>query len=287
MSLDSVYKPKKNELMKVAFFFSGGATGLKTMIEENPILGKKYEIVCGLTDKPDCKGVGLAKDYKIPVVVVDYKKYVDQFPGKDMRKRRRETFYKDVCDIMENWDADIIMLSGFMKIITDPLLNLYENRIFNVHPADLSILSGPRNERLDAGILSSFDVSHIMEINKLQRKYKGEDAVTDAIINGEEFLKSTVHFATEKFDEGPIIVQSQKFVVDSERVKRLLKRREWRAIIDYGYELQERMKFEGDGPCIREALKLASEGELSIDNETVFIENEEMPYRGLQLGESH
>ncbi len=284
MSLDLVYEPKKDKLMKVAFFFSGGATGLKTTMEDNPDLSDKYEIVCGLTEKPGCKGVGVAKDYKIPVTALDYKKYVDQFSGKGMKKKRREALYKDVCDIMKDVKPDVIMLSGFMKIVSYPLITFYKNRIFNVHPADLSILSGPRNDRLDAGILSSFDASCVMEINNLQRKYKGEDTVTDAIINREEFLKSTVHFATEKFDEGPIIVQSQKIVVDSERVKRFLKKRDWREIINYGYELQERMKYEGDGPCIRKALELASEGKLSIDNETVFIENEEMPYKGLQLG---
>jgi len=293
MGKQAIYTSETDEPMRVMIFFSGGASSMKYMLEDDPNHGNLYKVVGAFTDKQSAeKGIGIAKDKEVPVITFDRKTFYQEENLDPKVFDNRKFYYEQVCRDIELFRPDIIALSGYMHIVSDPMMSEYENRIFNVHPADLSKLKRKGQSEillpLDIFDFGNFKVKGVLiNIKKenLERAYKGEDAVADAVLNGEKYTKSTVHIATEDFDEGPILVQSKGFPVDRKFVSRKLKMRDWGAVVDYAHELQEKMKWEGDGPAYAKALELTSLGRLSLDGFTVLLDGLELPYYGFQLGE--
>jgi folate-dependent phosphoribosylglycinamide formyltransferase PurN len=296
--MQNIYSLKinqKNEIiepMRVVFFFSGGASSMKFILEKAPHYGKFYKIVCAFTDNPLAeKGKNVAISHNIPLIVFDRKTFYREKNLDPKIFDSRKFYYEEVLKKIGKYNPDLIALSGYMHIISDPLLNEFKNRIFNVHPADLTILKKKTQnaefslpiEVIHAGKMDVKSVINLIKKENLERAYKGEDSVADAILNGEKYTKSTVHIATEDFDEGPIIVQSKEFPVDENFILRKLKSRNWSAIIEYAHKLQETMKWEGDGPAYAKALELTAKGRLSIHDFSIYLDGEELPYCGYQL----
>ena len=267
-------------MMNVVVFFSGGASAFRSMLDD-PSHGKLYQVVAGVTNVGDAKGRKLFEDENIEVL-----HYPLNFKSFDVEAAK--PLYDEVLNGLRRFNPDIIALSGFMRLVTYPLIEHgdmageYSSRVFNVHPADLAILSGQRNERFYAGNLNSREVRILAGDNELRRKYKGEDAVYDAVQSGEKYTKSTVHIATEDFDEGPILVQSKPFLV-KDKVSRWIEQRNFRPVRKYADELQERMKWEGDGPAFCRALEMAALGELSLYGNEVYRSGIPLTYNGVQL----
>jgi len=286
-----VYEPGPGRKMKVAVFFSGGASAFKAMLDD-PNYGKLYEVVAGVTNAEDAKGRKLFKERGIEVL-----HYPLNFPRLDAEAAK--PMYGEVRRGLAPFGPDIINMSGFMRIVTFPLIEQgeemgeYSGRVFNVHPASLYILTGPGCERLDVYGMDPVEVAKLVKANDLQRRYKGEDAVTDAVMAGEPATNSTVHMATEIYDEGPVIVTSKDFEID--RAMRVAipmasgpdkMRRERHKL--YAGELQERMKLEGDGPAYVKAMEMTAKGELAFERDRngqffVYRSGERLPYHGVQL----
>jgi len=291
--MKKLYTPRKDEPMSVVVFFSGGASSMKYMLEDDPNHGKLYKVVAAFTDKQSAeRGIGIAKGKEVPVIIRDRKTFYQEENLDPKVFDNRKFYYEQVCRDIEQFQPDIIALSGYMHIVSDPLLSEFENSIFNVHPADLSILKKMDKTcpllPVDVFHEGNEDVKEVLRIIKsygMERAYKGEDAVADAVLNGEKYTKSTIHIATENFDEGPILVQSKAFPVDTNFVSRKRRMRDWGSIVDYAHELQDKMKWEGDGPAYAKALELSSKGRFAIEGFSVFLDGEELPYHGFQLGE--
>jgi len=283
--MEFVYKSgNASSLMKVGFFFSGGASSLKAAYQSE-LHGKKYQIVFAFTDKPQASGIKFCKEVGLPVIVLDYKQFCQQKGLNPKNLKDRPFYFEQVLKQIEPFKADIIGLSGFMLIVTDPLLSAYKYRIFNIHPFRLDILTGPQVERLDVGDLMPEEVEKLTQLNQLQRKYKGEDAVYDGMIAGEPYAQSSLHFATALFDEGPILVMSKKIYFDQEWVKRCLKMRNFRPLRKRADDIQEQMKWECDGPAFVKGLELAAESRLAIEGSTVLLDGKPLPYKGFQLND--
>ncbi len=285
-----IYQKQPGRRMRVAVFFSGGASSMQAMLKDQNH-GKLYEIVVAFTNKEDCGGIVIAQKAGIPVARREFKKFCEEkrIDPKDFQKRA--LYYEAVVKDLEPFKIDLICLSGFTgpgSIIVEPLLSAYADRILNVHPADLAILASKEPShhgvrRLYAGSLSPDQVIPLVAENNLERKYKGEDAVYDAVISGEKYTRSSVHIAREDFDEGPLLVQSKKFAVKREWVENKIEQRNFRAVRQYADELQETMKWEGDGPAYLKALELVSQGKIAVQGNTVFLDGNPLPYSGLRL----
>jgi len=268
--------------MKVGFFFSGGASSLKAAYKSE-LHGKKYEIVFAFTDKPQASGIKFCQEVNLPVIINNFKEFCQKKGINPRDLKQRKVYFEYVLKQIESFKVDVIGLSGFMLIVTEPLLSVYKNRIFNIHPFRLDILSGPNVERLDVGDLMPEEVEKLVRLNQLERKYKGEDAVYDGMICGEPYAQSTLHIATAVFDEGPILVMSKKVYFDQEWVKRCLKMRNFRPLRAKADNIQEQMKWECDGPAFIKGLELAADGRLAIDGFKVFLDGHPLPYKGYQL----
>jgi formyltetrahydrofolate-dependent phosphoribosylglycinamide formyltransferase len=97
-----------------------------------------------------------------------------------------------IVDVMKAWKVDLIVLAGWMRIITPKLINAFPDRIINVHPS-------------------------------LLPKYKGLHAVEQALDSGDTTTGCTVHYVTEELDSGAIICQEQVHIFPHDTVQSLTK----------------------------------------------------------------
>jgi folate-dependent phosphoribosylglycinamide formyltransferase PurN len=174
--------------IKLFVFFSGGASGLKYLMENDPNFGILYEVVGGFTDNKNATGRKLFDDdmsYDFTDWCAD-----NNCAKKDMVMR--EKYFDEVIELLEIRSIDVILLSGFMLKITPNFIEKYKNMIINVHPADLRVLE-----------------------ENGKPKYTGDYAVKKAMKAGETRTYSTVHFVTDEVDCGEIIAVSDGLPVVS------------------------------------------------------------------------
>lgn len=294
-----VYTPGEGK-MRVAFLFSGGGTGMITTYdpEHNPgYPNTGYEIVGGVTNKPGCNGAIYAEDNDIPLIEASFKGFKEANGGRYTDPdSMRSAYFDALMKELDDFKPDVVFLSGFMLIVPFNFVQEYRNRLMNVHPADLSIIEGPEGESRYFDRKSTSEVMDWMWYLGLMRKYTGDRAVRDALIGGEEKTCSTVHLVDEGVDAGPVIVRSEDFAI-SKKFREVAERaigagKEIPCCVEeHVKKMQNAMKYDGDGPAIREALELASEGRLGVEGETVFLwdkwakEWTELPYGGIKLVE--
>lgn len=200
---------------------------MKYLLEKDQNLGQKYQIVGAFTDNKNAQGISLVKGVGIELEVLDIHDYFDARNAKLNNQEIRKEYFVEVSRRIGRFKADLLMLSGFMRIITEPILSEYHNRILNVHPANLSILD-----------------------EEGRRKYIGMDAVAKAIASGEKETRSTIHLVTADLDGGPIVVLSDPLPIKPGVQPE---------------EHQEQMKWVCDGPAYAKALALTVEDITLLD----------------------
>ncbi len=210
--------------LKILVLFSGSASSLRYLLDKDPNYRKTYEIVCGIANKKDTKGETFCKENNIPFISLNTKDFCRQhgYEGKlkDMSKHLRHAYYTDLLVLIKFYKPDIILLSGFMLEITEPLLGYCP--IINVHPADLRIKDATGKP-----------------------KYTGDDPVTKAIKDKQTFTASTIHVVEPEVDCGKIICVSESLFVEEGVAPHLH---------------QEEMKMKCDGPAYKKALDLITSG---------------------------
>mgnify|MGYP006369435209 FL=1 len=180
--------------LKILVPFSGSASLLRYLLNKDPNYGKTYETVCGIANKKDTKGETFCKENNIPFISLNTKNFCRQhgYEGKlkDMSKHLRHAYYTDLLVLIKFYKPDIVLLSGFMLEITEPLISYCP--IINVYPADL----------------------RIKETATDKPKYTGDDPVTKAIKDKQTFTASTVHVVGPELYCGKIICVSEPLFVE-------------------------------------------------------------------------
>ena len=150
----------------IGVLISGSGTNLQSIIDaiETKELDAKIQVV--LSNRIDAYGLMRAKKHGIPVEVLDHKRFSN-----------REAFDQAVVDILRTREVELVVLAGFMRLLSPVFVAAYSNRIMNIHPA----------------LLPAFPGLHV------QKK---------AVEHGVRFSGCTVHFVNEECDEGPIIIQA-------------------------------------------------------------------------------
>lgn len=152
--------------VSLGVLISGGGTNLQAIIDaiEAKKLDAKIEIV--FSNKADAYGLVRARKHELPTAVLDHK----AFPS-------REAYDQTVVDLLRARGVELVVLAGFMRLLSPVFVKAYSNRIMNIHPA----------------LLPSFPGLNV------QKK---------AVEHGARFSGCTVHFVNEECDEGPIIIQA-------------------------------------------------------------------------------
>jgi folate-dependent phosphoribosylglycinamide formyltransferase PurN len=270
MKVKPIFSPKKGRTMRVACFMSGSGTNARKIIERSLKPDSRYRVVLIFTDIRDdrlnrggekmCRAKDIALEYGIAYECVDIRDFYSSRGVKRTDLSLRPKFDRLVVERIEPHGVDVIALAGYMSITTEPLLERYDGRILNVHPADLSIKEGGG------------------------RKYVGIHVVRDAILAGEGELRSSTHVVREKVDYGEVLVVSEPLPVtlpegfDLEALVRdegLLER-----VVD---EHQDRLKEPGDWVIYPLTIQMIAEGRFALDGRgNVFLDSELKP-NGLRL----
>jgi phosphoribosylglycinamide formyltransferase 1 len=155
-----------NPKIKLGILVSGGGSNLQSIIDhiENGQLNAEIRIV--ISNNADAFAVKRCAAHHIPIAVLNHADY-----------NAREAFDIAMIDILNTHDVDLVVMAGFMRILSQQFLRTFPMRIMNIHPA----------------LLPSFPGLHV------QRK---------AVEYGVKFSGCTVHFADEGVDTGPIIIQA-------------------------------------------------------------------------------
>lgn len=238
--------------LRVVVFFSGNASGFRYLREHDPDYGEAYRVVGGFTDDPDASGIEGFRDADVPVVVRDLRAFYEERDADASDLDVREAFDAGTADRIAEFDPDLVLLSGYMWILTDPVVGTYP--VVNVHPADLTITEGG------------------------ERVYVGPDPVYDAIADGRAATRSSVHLVTNEVDAGPLLVLSKRFPVHRDMVDGLEAFDAEAALRAYADAHQEWMKWEGDGPALAKTLSLIAAGRVTYDGTTLAVDGDPGPY---------
>lgn len=169
-------------MVNVGVLVSGSGTNLQSIIDEIEAGRLDASIKVVVSNKPDSFALERARKHNIPVAVVRVK----DFPQK-------EAFDAEVLRILKEHGVELVVLAGFMRIITRVLLDSFHMRVMNIHPSLLPSFPG-------------------LEVQKAALEY------------GVKFSGCTVHFVDDGVDTGPVIVQAVVPVKDEDTVESLSKR---------------------------------------------------------------
>lgn len=169
--------------VKISVLVSGRGTNLQSVIdaiESGEI--KNAKIACVISDKKEAYALQRAEKHGIEGIHVDPKSCAC----------RRD--YDDILlGILKEKETDLVLLAGYLRIISDHLIEEYKNRIINIHPS----------------LLPSF---------------KGLNAQQQAVEYGVKYTGCTVHFVEPDLDAGPIIMQKVIPVLDDDTAETLAQR---------------------------------------------------------------
>lgn len=172
--------------LRVAVLASGRGSNLQAIIEAIEAGQVQAQIVAVLSNKREAVALERARKHGLTDIFVDPK----PFAG---RPDSREAYDRALLEILQQHDVELVLLAGYMKIVTAVLVNAYANRMMNIHPS----------------LLPSFP---------------GLDVQKKAIDWGCKLAGCTVHFVTEGVDEGPIIIQAAVPILDADTSETLAAR---------------------------------------------------------------
>lgn len=153
-------------MKKIAVLVSGGGSNLQSIIDSMESGYLNIQIAVVLSNKEDSYGLTRAKNHGIPTQVVSHGDF-----------NSREEFENRLIQVLDGYDVELVVLAGFMRVLTPLFVNHYHHRIINIHPAILPAFPGTHGQK-------------------------------QALDYGVRFSGCTTHFVDEGTDTGPIIIQA-------------------------------------------------------------------------------
>lgn len=208
-------------MMKIAVLVSGGGTNLQAIIDavrEGKITDA--EICLVLSNNKNAYALERAKEAGIPALSISPKEYDS-----------RDKFNDAMLEAVRSSGAELVVLAGFLCVIPPKMVEVYPNRIINIHPSLIPSFCGTG--------------------------YYGLKVHEAALERGVRVSGATVHFVDAGTDTGPIILQKAVEVMDGDTPKdlqlRIMEQAEWK-ILPEAIQLivHERVKTEGRRVIIAE-----------------------------------
>jgi len=164
---------------RIAVFASGFGSNLQALIDYNNKHGLNGDIVLVFSNNKDAFALERAKKNKIKAVFMDPARYSS-----------REQYDSEIIEMLEEEKIDLVVLAGYMFLLSQEFADRFKNKILNIHPA----------------LLPSF---------------KGTHGIKDAYRYGVKVTGVTVHFVDGGLDSGPIILQEAVDIDPDDSVEEL------------------------------------------------------------------
>jgi phosphoribosylglycinamide formyltransferase-1 len=164
---------------RIVVLISGNGSNLQALIDYP---ARNYDICCVISNRPDTFGLERASKVGIKTVLLDHKNFDS-----------RESFDQSLMELIDSQQPDLVVLAGFMRILSSGFVQHYAGKLLNIHPSLLPLYKGTHTHQrvLDAG-----DTEHGV----------------------------SVHFVTEELDGGPVIVQAMVPVIAGDNKDSLAQR---------------------------------------------------------------
>ena len=148
--------------VRIGILISGRGSNMEVLLRA----GLPADIVAVISNNPSAAGLTTAATRGIATAVIDHRQFA-----------RREDFDVALLAAIDSYRPDLVVLAGFMRVLTEPFVHRWEGRLLNIHPSLLPAFPGLNTHRraIDAGVK----------------------------IHG-----CTVHFVTPQLDHGPIVIQA-------------------------------------------------------------------------------
>ncbi len=168
--------------ISLVILISGGGSNLQAIIDAISNNELNADIKAVISNQANATGLERAHRANIKTCVIDHKRFPD-----------RESFDRSMIDIIDPLKPDLVVLAGFMRILSDYFIDCYHQRLVNIHPS-------------------------------LLPKYKGLNTHQQAIDNHDSIHGASVHFVDHELDSGAIIVQAETPVLTSDDAATLASR---------------------------------------------------------------
>lgn len=161
---------------------SGNGSNLQAIIDQITLGKINGKVNAVIANKATAYGLTRAKNANIPDLFIDHEKFDS-----------REAYDNELMKSIDQFSPDLIVLAGFMRILTTNFVEHYKGRMLNIHPS-------------------------------LLPKYKGLDTHQRTIDAGDTEHGASVHFVTPELDGGPVVLQSKVPIFDQQEVNELIER---------------------------------------------------------------
>ena len=161
---------------------SGSGRNLQALLDHFADQPERARISAVISNRADAYGLERAKAAGVPAHVLSHRDYPD-----------RPSFDRALAEVINRYQPDLVVLAGFMRILTPEFTDRYIGRLFNIHPS-------------------------------LLPKYKGLDTHQRALDAGDTEHGCSVHFVTSELDGGPVIIQARTPILPGDSAENLAQR---------------------------------------------------------------
>lgn len=167
---------------RIVVLISGSGSNLQAIIDQVHQTDVSGEIVAVISNRPNVKGLERAEKANIPALTLDHQAF-----------ESRENFDQALQQLIDSYEPDLVVLAGFMRILTPEFVQHYHGRMLNIHPS-------------------------------LLPDYKGINTHQRVIDDGKKEHGVSVHFVTAELDGGPVVTQAKVPVYPDDTAEILAKR---------------------------------------------------------------
>ncbi|WP_373002718.1 phosphoribosylglycinamide formyltransferase [Sulfurimonas sp.] len=160
-------------MKKIVLLFSGDGFNAQNIVKE--LHNKECYVVCGITNKRDAKGLDKLKELSIKTDVLEHTNF-----------NSREDFDAELVKLVNSYEPDLVVLSGFMRILSDVFTS--NMKAINLHPS-------------------------------LLPKFKGAKAIERSFESGDAECGVSVHYVSSELDGGEVILQKSFLRVENETLE--------------------------------------------------------------------
>ena len=168
--------------LKIGVLASGQGTNFQELINLSKKGQLDIDIKVLITNKDDAGCIKRAENEKIPQKIIRSKDF-----------SHKEIFELEIINTLIYYDVELVVMAGWMKIVSPLFINKFKNKIINIHPS-------------------------------LLPAYKGGSAIKDSLLNGSKITGCSVHFVEEEVDSGSLIMQAALSISNDDNFDTLSKK---------------------------------------------------------------
>lgn len=169
-------------MTRIVVLVSGDGSNLQALIDSCHSGRIRAQIVGVISNEPNAYALERARLANIPTEIIDHRLYAD-----------RASFEVEITRVIQEWKAELILLAGFMRVLTPAFVNRYSGQMINIHPS-------------------------------LLPTYRGLNTHARVLATGDRMHGCSIHFVTSDLDAGAVIAQAMTNVLPTDDLPILSKK---------------------------------------------------------------